>query len=366
VHELILYLSKYREKNPLADKEELAKAAEKAFGLELQRKVYVGEEYAVRFSSCSGASFSNSVLSLSALRIHDDRPLIVCLVRPDEISFLLANTTFLKKISHSSHQLRVDNIRGTFLGHDIIRLYEGIENTPENFDRLWALHQGFTWDENLARLVEATTCISPTGVRYEPSAEGIKAILAAPILASRISGNRAYLDLKMELTNTVVAKRKEILQVAAIDNVNIRGNRIEQVITGGRNVHGLGDWARCLPGGIEIQLEIKTKLLDRSSSPKAYNIDKALELLARGKSLIAFCFVGIDSANSIVRVNTLSIFDKTILDSTRIQFHWAGRNSRGVTQLTGDLNNVFSDDYRESIAVDESIAFLRKLIELKA
>jgi len=40
----------------------------------------------------------------------------------------MANTTFLKKISHSSHQLRVDNVRGSFLGHDIMREYEGIEN----------------------------------------------------------------------------------------------------------------------------------------------------------------------------------------------------------------------------------------------
>ena len=40
----------------------------------------------------------------------------------------LANTTFLHKISHSSQDLRVDNIKGSFNGHDIMREFEGVCN----------------------------------------------------------------------------------------------------------------------------------------------------------------------------------------------------------------------------------------------
>ena len=63
---------------------------------------------------------SNTVLSLSALQKYDDKPFIVCIVTPDTNYMMLANSTFLKKISHSSQELRVDNIRGSFNGSDIM------------------------------------------------------------------------------------------------------------------------------------------------------------------------------------------------------------------------------------------------------
>ena len=73
----------------------------------------------------------------------------------------LANTSFLKKISHSSQQLRENNIRGSFNGSDIVRHFEGIANSPENFDRLFNIHAGVGFEGNLVRLVEATNNISP-------------------------------------------------------------------------------------------------------------------------------------------------------------------------------------------------------------
>jgi len=42
-----------------------------------------------------------------------------------EFGFDKSNTTFLKKISHSSHELRTDNIKGSFNGSDIMVVYEG-------------------------------------------------------------------------------------------------------------------------------------------------------------------------------------------------------------------------------------------------
>ncbi len=365
VHDAIRFLRTYRIQHPRAGKDEIADAAAADRNLELRRKVYVGDGYAIRFSSCSGSSFSNGVLSLSALHAYDSAPFIVCVVRPSELTFLLANTTFLKKISHSSHQLRIDNVRGTFLGHDIIRCFEDIENVPDNFDRLWALHREFTWEDNLARLVEATTNIAPTGTRFEPTEAEKKRILAAPQLAQEIAGHESYQRFKQHLAQVVLNRQADILTAAAIDNVNVRGNRIEQAITGGGNAHSLGDLTKLLDGGVEIHLEIKTKLLDRASSPKAYNIDKALELLSRGNTAIVFCFVGLDPVNRRVTTSTLLVFDTKVLDATRVQFHWAGRNSRGVTQLTGDLSAIFQTSYREQIDVPKSIAFLEDLLAIK-
>ena len=74
-------------------------------------------------------------------RRFDNVPFVVVILRPASTEFLLANTTFLKKISHASHQLRIDNVRGGFLGNDILREYAGLANVPENFDRLFAPHK---------------------------------------------------------------------------------------------------------------------------------------------------------------------------------------------------------------------------------
>lgn len=338
------FVRTYRGENPRAFKQAVAAEPAQALQLTKHRSVYACDQYAARFSSASGKSFSNVVLSLSALRKFDSIPFIVVLLRPDSTEFFLANTTFLKKISHSSHQLRVGNIRGSFLGHDIMRNYEGIPNCPENFDALFAIHQEFSWEENLERLVKATSNIAGTGKRFSPNNAQVAAILKSPDIAAALVDSEAYLQVKQELAQIVEERSDPILTAAKIDNINVRGNQIEQLITGGINEHGLADMI-CYVNQFELQLEIKTKLMDRASSPKAYNIDKALETLSNGETVIAFCFVGIYSSARRVTASTVSIFDNTVLDATRVQFHWAGRNSRGVTQLTGDLVPLFAPAY---------------------
>ena len=244
-----------------------------------------------------------------------------------------------------------------------MRSYEGIENCPSNFESLISIHQEFTWEENLERLVEATGNISGTGKKFLPTPSQVAAILKAPQLASDTLAKEEYLRLKRELSQIVDERASQILELAEIDNVNVRGNRIEQTITGGINEHSLADLVRRI-GDVILQLEIKTKLMDRASSPKAYNVDKALSILSSGNALIAFCFVGIDVRSQKATTSTVSIFDTTVINATRIQFHWAGRNSRGVTQLTGDLTPLFSPSYSERIDVAQAAGFLKKLIDL--
>lgn len=364
IQEVLAYIQDYRAAKPDASKQEIAAATAREFALAKQRSVYTCAQFSLRFSAASGPTFSNVVLSLSALKAVDHLPLIVVVVRSPECEFLLANSTFLKKISHSSHQLRVDNVRGSFLGHDIMRVYEGIPNRPENFESLFARHQAFTWDKNLERLVESTNQIVGTGRRFAPTPEQRETILRSPSLAASLLANAAYERLKQELAAIVAERTAQILQFAGIDNVNQRGNLIERSITGGINEHKLGDMVRHLAGLACIELEIKTKLLDRASSPKAYNIDKALEALARGDTVIAFCFVGVNVAADRVTASTVSIFDQVVLAATRVQFHWAGRNSRGVTQLTGEFPRVFAPEYQERIDVAAAQRFLEDLLNL--
>jgi len=367
VKELIDIIKNERIRNPNGTKEELSSACQVNDNLELTRRrsVFYSPYLAVRFSEASGTSFSNVVLSLSALKKYDHLPFIVVVVRPNSTEFLIANSTFLKKISHSSKQLRVDNVKGSFLGHDIIREIRGFENKPENFASLFALHSDTTWDENLSRLVEATASIIPTGKRFEPTPEQMEAILKSPELSYKVSVSEEFRLLKLELDRLVQTHAEEIIQLAKIDNVNVRGNSIEQLLTGSDNQHEIDDMNRQLSSGIDLLIEVKSKLLDKSksSNPKAYNIDKMLEKLSSGNTVFLFFFIGMDIENSIVTSSTISIFDGFILNDIGVQHHWSGRNSRGTTQLTGNLEIIFDKEFKGVIHVGKSKSFLRRLIE---
>jgi len=167
------------------DKSKLTTLIVEKFGLTQDRSVYYCADFAIRFSSGAGPSFSNTVLSLSNLKKVDSIPFLVCLVTPTENHVLLANSTLLRKISHSSQQLRVDNIKGSFNGSDIFRELEGITNEPANVERLFDIHREIGFEENLPRLVEATNNIAPTGHKFVvlPEAEG--RIMDAPARAAR-------------------------------------------------------------------------------------------------------------------------------------------------------------------------------------
>jgi len=327
------------------------------------RSVYAGDGYALRFSEAKTGAFSNTVLSLSALKVHDDRPFVVVIVRERTVEFRLANATFLRKISHSSLQLRQDNIKGSFNGTDIAIEYGGISNSPENFDELFALHGAFTWAENVGRLVEATNAIVGRDSRFRPTDAQREVLMAAPERAAAAIASPAFRKVERELVETVAAKTAAIIKAARIDNVNLRGNAIEQILTGGANRHDLGDLEREIGGG-PLVIDIKTKLLDRASAPKAYNVDKMLAFLAEPGSVLAFLMIGVNTQSGEVSARLLPVLEASLLESTGVQHHWAGRSSRGVTQLSGRFSRGCAPDYRPSIDVARAKGFLADLLAL--
>lgn len=104
--------------------------------------------------------------------------------------------------------------------------------------------------------------------------------------------------------------------------------------------------------------------MNLKSNPKGYNIDKYLRVLSRGQAVLSFFFVGIDTMTRTTMTGFASTLDKSILEATRVQFHWAGRNSRGVTQLTGDLAEVFRPGFGEVVEIGRARVFLQELIDL--
>ncbi len=215
------------------------------------------------------------------------------------------------------------------------------------------------------RLVEQTHAIVATGIRFEPSPIQTHHILDAPALARSLSHHLEYVQIHADLSQLVQVNRDAILTAGRIDNINLRGNAIEQIITQAGNFHSIEDASRTLTLGTEVKIDIKTKILSLSSSPKGYNIEKILKALSDGNTVVCFFFVGVDMEAEIIKTCLVSIFDRTILNATRIQFHWAGRNSRGVTQLSGDLKTLFGPEFAENVDISAAQAFLQKLIDLK-
>lgn len=366
------------------DKARLTRLVFDAFGLTKDRSVYYCPDFAIRFSSSASPSFGNTVSSLSRLQKYDDRPFIVCLVTPTENYCLLANTTLLKKVSHSSQQLRENNIRGSFNGSDIARELEGISNSEENIGRLFDIHAGIGFEGNLARLVEATNNISPTGVKFVVSELATASILAAPDRATCFVESADCTVLKAELDAQVSKFRSEILLAALIENVNVRGRVIEYLIAGEDEVlrqgliaalkagntglprfktdNTLGDFSRVFPA-YDTETDVKTKITILSSNPKAYNLDKVLEFLANPRSIFMFYFVGVDPGK-IVNTVLVSMFQEKLLRATILLKHWSGRNSRGVTQFEGSAINELIVRPEIAINTDEARQFLQRVISL--
>lgn len=381
IKELISLIHEY---DGITDKSKLISIVASRFSLVKDRSVYYSKDYAIRFSQSKTLSFSNTVLSLSNLQKYDNNPFFVCLVTPTKNVLFLANTTLLLKISHSSQQLREDNIKGSFNGSDILRSINGIENSEENFELLFTLHEGLSFEENLKRLVESTNQIVGRDLRYKRSLEKDDIILNSVKRASLFVTSPNYLDLATDLEKRTRKVENEIVIASLIGNVNIRGRVIEYLITHGesdgiRNEvikslqekrplpdlytdDDLGDYNKSYES-FNTKTDIKTKVLFFNSAPKAYNIDKLLDFLSSDKSVYLIYFIGIGEDQSI-KTFLCSLFDSRLLDGTVVQFHWAGRNSRGVSQLTGSVIDDILYKKKNDIDEDKATKWLRKLLDL--
>lgn len=358
------------------DKVLLQNLVQQEFHLIKERSVFYCDWFAIRFCKATSRSFSNTVLALSALHRYDVIPFIVCLVTPEYNYLMLANTTFLRKISHSSQELRRDNIRGSFNGSDIMKEFEGLENTPSNFEFLYTSHENYTFEENLDRLVEATNNIAPTGKKFVPDKTQEKCINKAVDRAISFLDSEEYKILNDDLKERVRRVKSEISIAAFIDNVNLRGRIIEYLITAEDDLKEtlmhclrtrqplpqiftadeLGDYEREFDHYL-TETDIKTKVLFLSSNPKGYNIDKLLTFLAEEKSVYLIYVVGIDQ-NGSIQTQLCSMFNRQLLLGTKIIKHWAGRNSRGVTQYDGRALEMIIEDFDNSIDYEESMNFI--------
>ena len=385
VHDFVRLVENNKEINT---KEEMIEVVCQNFTMVKDGKaIYHTDFFAVVFCYSKNNSFSNVVLSLSKLEKYDHIPCFVVLVKKDLDNVIyMINTTFLDKISHSSNDLRIDNIRGSLLGSNIRKEIVEIakRNQPTDFDDLFSYHQGFTWQENIERLVESTNNIKPNKEKAVLNDNEKKNLLKAPSRAICFVNSEDYNILLDDLRNRCEEVKEAILVASHIDNVNIRGRLIEVLITSNpdernkllRNLgeiehllptydtkNDLGDYVRTFEKS-NSYTDIKTKVLYLDSNPKAYNVDKFLKCMGKDKSVFMFFFVGIDETG-IVNTVLASVFHNKLQKTTLLQHHWAGKGTRGAAQFNGKtINELLREDpFINQINEEDSQRFLLGLLE---
>lgn len=358
---LLEFVEFVQKNNGIGDKAKLVSLAKDNFRFFVDGKVMYTDSFAVRFSYSKSEAFSNTILSLSKLQKYDHIPFLVILVKGKENKIFLANSTFINKISHSSQALTIRNIKGSFNGSNIIKVFEEIENNEQNIDRLFAIHSAIGFYENLQRIVDATQGIVPTGRVYELGEKEKEKIINSVQRAITFCTSDDFLTLKETLDQKVKRYEKEILIASHIENTNIRGRIIEYIIAGDddslkvklikeleqeyekipsvRTENALGDYTHDF-SQYHTETDIKTKIVYLNSNPKGYNIDKFLKYHQLDNSVFMLYIVGIDKLN-IFNKTLVSVFQEDIVEATLMIKHWAGRNSRGVTQFEGNkLQNL--------------------------
>lgn len=381
IRKLVRFIESY---DGIADKDMLSRKVQAEFDLSKNRSVFFCEDFAVRFCQSNNFTFSNTVLALATLKNYDANPFIVCLVTPEKNFLMLANATFLYRISHSSKNLRVDNIKGSFNGSDIMKSFGNKMNEPRNFEYLFECHERRTFSENLKRLVKATKNIQAKNKKIIFDKAQKDCILRSVKRAENFMNSDEYDELNEDLSRRVEKVSDEIVIAAKnIDNVNLRGRVIEYLITSedGDNLRhelidalrtgnvmpkiftddDLGDYKRRI-GEFNTATDIKFKILYRSSNPKGYNIDKMLSFLATEDSVYLIYFVGVDEDGKIF-TRLCSIFNRQILDGTITVHHLSGINSRGTTEYSDKKIKAVLFDFDDLIETDIAKAHLKTLIK---
>lgn len=363
-------------------KQELRSLLVEKFELTRDGALYYCDDFAIRISQRKNTSQQgNTVIAIRKILAYDDIPIISCIISPEEKTLYLINSTFIKKTSHSSQAFEINKIRGSINISDIMKDYDGLMNKPDNFESLFEIHQNIPQQDNLYRIFNATDDIEPSRENIEYDDDQQMIIMEAPKRAMDFL-DCYYKDLKDELDERTYGHSDELMLINEkfSSDSNFRGRLIEFFITSNdeklkesiiqrinKNMiiddlfteDKLEDFSKVYQK-YYAKVDIKSKQMNHSSQPKAYNIDKMLDFLSDPKSVFLIYVVAI--GDDRIDTELISIFQKEIQESTNIQKHWSGRNSRGEAQFNGNKLDMVIKENDINIELEESKAFLEKLI----
>ena len=86
--------------------------------------------------------------------------------------------------------------------------------------------------------------------------------------------------------------------------------------------------------------------------------------MSDSRSIFLFFFFGVDE-NSIFKTLLCSVYHGKLIDNTILQFHWAGRNTRGVAQFNGiAIDEMLKENsFKNHIDEQKAISFLEDLLK---
>lgn len=155
--ELVDCILQWRDATPNGSKRRLVDSLIAKTDLELDKALLVGSQCVLRISQMQeSGNEANAIAAFHKICDYDDKPVLVCLMTSRGMRLLLANTTFLGKVSERSYKLTADNLVGGVLESDLLSAVNGVANLPANFEALWATHAASDRAANIQRIVTAT------------------------------------------------------------------------------------------------------------------------------------------------------------------------------------------------------------------
>ncbi|MEO6596807.1 MAG: hypothetical protein ABIP94_18830 [Planctomycetota bacterium] len=163
------FLLEWRSDHPVGSKKALVAAVAGQTDLRPDKALLVGPQWVLRISQMEErGNDSNAIVALRKIHEYDDRPIVVCLLTALGMRLVLANTSFVEKVSDRSYRLAKDHLTGSVLDTDILAAYDGVANLPANFDKLWAVHVASDAAANMERIVAATQAMHASAAALYP------------------------------------------------------------------------------------------------------------------------------------------------------------------------------------------------------
>ncbi|MBL7983187.1 MAG: hypothetical protein JNL52_15405 [Flavobacteriales bacterium] len=308
----------------------------------------------------SKKSNSNTVTSLKNILKHDDVPFIAVFLDRAAVRFMLANSSLVKKASHSSQGITHQRIKGSINGGDILHALGDTPNDREHIEQLFAQHEMEDHSEHRERIVEATLAIKGRASSAAPDWELVERNLSA---GSELLDNATLEEIRAKLFTRVEQMKEAILACASHTTPKAFGDCVERMILGADPAHALGD-IHFADGRIAV--DIKARKAGVPSSPKAVNVQKLVDHLSKGPGATLYFMVTVDVASGTLSCNLIQMLHTDLLPHYWHDVRWSGRDSLGTLSFKGDLSSVLSAKERLELGPAAAVAKLKDLLAQEA
>lgn len=305
----------------------------------------------------SKKSNSNTVTSLKNILKHDDVPFIAVFLDRAAVRFMLANSSLVKKASHTSQGITHQRIKGSINGGDILNALGDTPNDRTHLDALFAQHVEEDHAEHRERIVEATLAIKGRAPSAAPDWEAVDRNLSA---GSGLLDNATLQEIRAKLFERVEQMKDAILACASHTTPKAFGDCVERMILGADPAHALGD---ILFAYGRIAVDIKARKAGVPSSPKAVNVQKLVDHLSTGPGAALYFMVTVDVAKGTLSCNLIQMLHPDLLPHYWHDVRWSGRGSLGTLSFKGDLSSVLSEPERLELDPAAAVAKLQALLE---